>query len=77
MRDYGFELEPAVIQSISELEEDFSNGLIQNRECITLESAKEFNPLIVLRWRKRECVSCNTTFDIASEGMMYKCGVCV
>ena len=77
MRDYGFNLEPAVIQSISKLEQDFSNGLIQNKECITFESAKELNPLIILRWRRRECLSCNAIFDICSEGMMYKCGVCV
>ena len=77
MRDYGFELEPTVIESISVLDEDFFNGLIQNRESINFNDAKRFNPLIVLRWRQRECLSCNASFDITSEGMMYKCGVCV
>ena len=63
MRDYGFELEPIVIQSIMKLEESFSNGLIQNTESIGFENAKKYDKLIMLRWRKRECILCNSSFD--------------
>ena len=77
MRDYGFELEPIVIQSIMKLDELFSNGLIQNTESIGFENAKKYDKLIMLRWRKRECILCNSSFDITSEGLLYKCGECL
>ena len=66
MRDYGFELEPIVIQSIMKLEESFSNGLIQNTESIGFENAKKYDKLIMLRWRKRECILCNSSFILSS-----------
>ena len=77
MRNYGFELEPTVIQSIMRLEEQFFNGLIQNKESIGFEDAKEYDGLIILRWRRRECRLCNSSFDITSEGLLYKCGGCI
>ena len=70
-------MESEVHQSLEKVTFDFSNGLIQNEESISFESAKEYDSLLILRWRKRECKSCNEVFDITMEGMMYNCGVCV
>ena len=77
MRDYGWEMEPLVNIAIDKAEYPFHNGLIQNSESISLKAAKDYNSLIVLRWRHRECISCDKSFDITSEGLLYKCGGCL
>ncbi len=77
MRDYGWEMETLVNHAIDETEVPFHNGLLQNAESISLSAAQDYNSLILLRWRRRECVSCNQGFDITSEGLLYKCGGCV
>ena len=71
------ELEPQVIQSIHQSELPFENGLIQNSESISLSDAKEYDSLILLRWRNRQCVECGESFDITSQGFLYKCVVCI
>ena len=77
MRHGGWEMETEVHKSLENVPHPFHNGLIQNDESINLQSAKDYDSLIILRWRKRECKSCQESFDIAAEGMMYKCGVCI
>ena len=71
------ELEPQVTQSIRQSEMTFENGLIQNTESISFSDAKEYDSLILLRWRHRQCVECVDSFDITSQGFLYKCGVCI
>ncbi len=74
---YKDELELPVTEAIHHSEVPFENGLLQNDESISLESAKDFNSLIMLRWRYRQCVSCDESFDITSQGFLYKCGGCI
>jgi hypothetical protein len=77
MKDNGWEMETLVSHTIDETEVPFYNGLLQNAESISLSAAQDYNSLILLRWRRRECVSCSQVFDITSEGLLYKCGGCV
>lgn len=72
-----WEMESEIHQSIEKVPCSFYNGLIQNEESISFEAAKDYDSLIILRWRRRECKSCRQVFDITSEGMLYKCGVCI
>lgn len=72
-----WEMETKVHASIEKVPYSFHNGLIQNEESISFQSAKEYDTLLMLRWRRRECKSCLQCFDITSEGMLYKCGVCI
>tara|TARA_Y100000996_G_scaffold392411_1_gene355160 strand:- start:2476 stop:2724 length:249 start_codon:yes stop_codon:yes gene_type:complete len=74
---HNVELEPPVRQAIHNSEIPFENGLLQNNESISLESAKDYNSLLLLRWRYRQCVSCDQSFDITSQGFLYKCGGCI
>ena len=76
MRDYGFELEPAVVSAVNQTEYEFHNGFLQNPESISMADAKQYDSLLLLRWRNRECIQCNQSFDITVEGLLYKCGVC-
>ena len=77
MKYQGWEMESEVHESIKLTGHPFGGGLVQNAESITFQEAKEYNPLIILRWRTRQCVSCAQVFDITSQGLLYKCGVCV
>ena len=77
MRDNGWEMETLVSNAIDATELPFQNGLLQNSESISLSAAQDYDSLILLRWRRRECVSCGQGFDITSEGLLYKCGGCV
>ncbi len=77
MRDYGWEMETLVNHAIDGTEITFQDGLLQNTESISLSAAQDYNSLILLRWRRRECVSCSRVFDITTEGLLYKCGGCV
>ena len=77
MRHDEWVMEREVHQSLEKVSHSFYNGLIQNEESISFEAAKEYDLLIILRWRRRECISCLEAFDITSEGLLYKCGVCI
>ncbi len=79
MKEFSLELEPKVKSAIDSVDYpyDADEGLIQNEESITLDAAKDFNPLLLLRWKQRECIECHTSFDIALNGLLYKCGECV
>ena len=76
-RPSWIELEPQVIQSLDHAEWNVENGLLQNDESISLQAARDYDSLILLRWRKRECVECESSFDITTEGMLYRCGGCI
>ncbi len=77
MRHDEWVMEREVHQSLEKVSHSFYNGLIQNEESISFESAKDYDALLILRWRRRECKSCLEAFDITSEGLLYKCGVCI
>ena len=77
MRHDEWVMEREVHQSLEKVSHSFYNGLIQNEESISFESAKDYDALLMLRWRRRECKSCLEAFDITSEGLLYKCGVCI
>jgi len=79
MRDFSREIEPEIQSAIDLVEWQFdaNEGLIQNNESFSLESAKEYNPLLIFRWKLRECSICETTFDISTNGFLYKCGECI
>lgn len=76
MKQNGW-IEPQVHKSLEKVSQKFHNGLIQNEESITLQSANDYDALIILRWRIRECKSCQQSFDITVEGLLYKCGGCI
>jgi|TARA_R110001606_G_C15264702_1_gene638827 hypothetical protein len=70
-------MENAVLSAITSLNYELVGGLLQNDDRITLDSAAKENPLIVFRWKIRECLNCNKGFDITQEGLFYECGVCL
>jgi hypothetical protein len=69
-------MENAIKEYISTLDFDFDADLIQNTEPITFAEAQE-RPLVILRWRFRECSLCEESFDIHYEGRFYQCGSCL
>jgi len=69
-------MENAVQEYISTLGFDFDDELIQNTKPITFAEAQQ-HPLVILRWRFRNCSSCDESFDIHQEGRFYKCGGCL
>jgi len=69
-------MEDAVQEYISTLGFDFHSDLIQNTDPIKFADAQD-KPLVILRWRFRECSLCEESFDIHYEGRFYKCGECV
>ncbi len=69
-------MENAVQEYISTLDFDFHSDLIQNSEPISFAEAKQ-TPLVILRWRFRQCSSCQESFDIHYEGRFYQCGSCL
>ncbi len=79
MRDFSREIEPEIQSAIQLVEYHFDKdeGLIQNDESITFESAQEYNPLLIFRWKLRGCSVCGTSFDISTNGFLYKCGECI
>ena len=70
-------MENAVFSTLTSLEYNLVGGLLQNDKRITLDAAKQFNPLILFRWKLRECLNCNQKFDITQEGLFYEWGGCV
>ena len=60
MKEFSLELESEVKSAIDSVDFlfDEQEGLIQNQESISLDAAKDFNPLLLLRWKQRECVEC-------------------
>jgi len=49
--------------------------LLQNKEKpVSLENAKEIDPVAALRWRYRICRISGKVFDITKEGLFYTCG---
>jgi hypothetical protein len=52
------------------------NGLIQNTNAISLNSARKKNVKLVLRWRNRLCEVCSQEFDIMERGLFYNCKRC-
>jgi hypothetical protein len=70
-------MENAVLSTLTSLEYQLVGGLLQNDKRITLNDAKLLNPLILFRWKLRECLKCNQRFDITQEGLFYECGGCV
>tara|TARA_B100001996_G_scaffold378376_1_gene362455 strand:- start:4336 stop:4578 length:243 start_codon:yes stop_codon:yes gene_type:complete len=79
MKEFSLELESEVKSAIDSVDFlfDEQEGLIQNQESISLDAAKDFNPLLLLRWKQRECVECGVSFDISVNGLLYRCGECV
>ena len=79
MKDFSREIEPQVQSAIDVVEYRFDKGegLIQNDESISLEAAQEYNPLLLFRWKIRQCSVCGTSFDISTNGFLYKCGECI
>jgi len=77
MEKFSLEIESQVQSAIDSVEYHFEDGLIHNEESISLDSAKEYNPLLIFRWKLRECSVCGTTFDISTNGFLFKCGECV
>jgi hypothetical protein len=75
--EFGREIESAILSAINSVEFSFEQGLIQNEESISLSAAKDYNPLLLLRWKQRECLNCKSSFDISTNGLLYKCGGCV
>ena len=51
------------------------NGLIQNNAPMSLEKSREV-VCFALRWRTRQCKTCNNQFDILNQGFLYSCGDC-
>ena len=58
MEKFSLEIEPQVQSAIDSVEYHFEDGLIHNEESISLDSAKEYNPLLIFRWKLRECSVC-------------------
>ncbi len=55
---------------------EIRNGLIQNKDAISLIEAKKANNKLILRWRNRICKECNGEFDITEQGLFYDCKRC-
>ena len=54
---------------------DIESDMLQNKESpVTLENAKEIDPITALRWRWRICRISGKVFDITKEGLFYTCG---
>jgi len=64
------------LQSISKSHSfDIESDLLQNKESpVSLENAKEIDPVAALRWRWRICRISGKVFDITQEGLFYTCG---
>ena len=79
MKEFSLEIESKVKSAIDSVEYPFNDedGLIHNNDSISLSSAQEYNPLLLFRWKLRECSMCGITFDISTNGFLYKCGECV
>ena len=64
-------MENAVFSTLTSLEYNLVGGLLQNDKRITLDAAKQFNPLILFRWKLRECLNCNQKFDITQDPSLH------
>lgn len=51
------------------------DGLIQNNEPMSVDNARKV-VCYALRWRHRQCKSCDNHFDILKQGFLYSCGDC-
>ncbi len=69
-------MEQAVLEAINKESHPFDGELLQNEEPKHFNDACQ-TPLIMLRWRIRQCHYCSSSFDITQEGRFYRCGGCI